>query len=180
VSNEAIARRYARAIFEIGRDENNLARLSQEIAAFADVYVTNAELRSVLDSPLVELSAREAVLGDIGERLSVSPTAANTLKLLVRRRRTSVLPEIARELARLVDEENKTVRAEVLSAAPLSDDYLSRLKAELEKSTGQKVIITYRQDPSLIAGVITKIGDRVIDGSVLSRLKNFREQLMTH
>ena len=84
------------------------------------------------------------------------------------------------ELARLVDEENKTVRADVLSAAPLSDDYLSRLKAELEKATGQKVVLTVQQDPSLISGVVTKIGDRVIDGSVLARLRGFREQLMTH
>jgi len=180
VSFEAIARRYARAIFEIGRDENNLGRLAEEIKNFADIYEGSDELRKVLDSPLVDETGREAVVKDIAQRLGLSPSGENTLRLLVRRRRMAAISEIARELARLVDEENRTVRAEVLSAAPLSDDYLSRLKAELEKATGQKVVLTVQQDPSLISGVVTKIGDRVIDGSVLSRLRSFREQLMTH
>jgi F-type H+-transporting ATPase subunit delta len=179
MSNEAVARRYARAIFELGREEGSLATLPKEISEFAELYSGSVELRDVLGSPLVDVASREAVLGDIAERLGLSPTMRNTLRLLARRRRLPAIPEIARELLRLVDEENQLVRAHVLSAAPLSDDYLGRLKAELEKTTGKKVELTHEQDPSLIAGVVTRIGDRVIDGSVLSRLRSFRESLMT-
>ena len=180
MSNEAVARRYARAIFEIGREEGSLARLALEVASFSEVYVSSLELRNLLEDPLVREAAREAVLKDIGERLGLSPTAENALRLLTRRRRIGAIAEISRELRRLVDEESRLVRAHVISAAPLSEDYLGRLKAQLEKATGKNVALTTELDPTLIAGVITRIGDRVIDGSVLSRLRTFRESLITN
>jgi F-type H+-transporting ATPase subunit delta len=177
VSFEAAARRYARAIFEIGKEEGSLAKLTQEITSFAEVWSESAELRQALESPLLDDASSEGVLKEIGERLGLSPTAQRTVRLLGQRRRLPALPDIARELSRLVDEDAKLVRAEVLSAAPLSPDYLDRLKTEMEKATGQKVVITHRQDPSLISGVVTRIGDRVIDGSALSRLRTFRDSL---
>lgn len=177
MSFEAAARRYARAIFEIGKEEGSLAKLTQEITSFAEVWSQSAELRQALESPLLDDASSDGVLKEIGERLGLSPTGHKTVRLLGLRRRLPALPDIARELARLVDEEGKVVRAEVLSAAPLSPDYLNRLKAEIEKATGSKVVITHRQDPSLISGVVTRIGDRVIDGSALSRLRTFRDSL---
>ncbi len=70
------------------------------------------------------------------------------------------------------------IRAEVTSAGPLTEAYLNRLKSELEKATGKTVVITQKQDKSLIGGVITRIGDQVIDGSVRARLDGFRESLL--
>ena len=70
------------------------------------------------------------------------------------------------------------VRAEVTSAGPLTEAYLGRLKSELEQATGKTVIVTQKQDKSLIGGVITRIGDQVIDGSVRARLDGFRESLL--
>jgi F-type H+-transporting ATPase subunit delta len=178
MSYDAIARRWARAIFELGKETNAVARLSEDIGAFADTYAGNAELSGVLDNPLVPDNSREALIVDIASRMGLSDMAKNALRLLAQKRRLAALPLIARQLARLSDEAQNIVRAEVTTAGPASDDYLAKLRAQLEKATGKKVSIVHRVDKSLIGGVVTRIGDRVIDGSVKTRLANFRETLL--
>ncbi len=110
--------------------------------------------------------------------MGLDGAARSTLRLLAKKRRLAALPDIVRQLARLSDEDQGILRAEVASAGPLTEDYLGKLRAELEKATGKKVVITQKQDRSLIGGVVTKIGDRVIDGSVRARLAGFRETLL--
>ena len=178
MSYEAIGRRYARAVFEIGNELGSLPALTREMGDFAAMYSASDELRNVLDNPLVPEDQREPLLTELGARMSLSTTALSTLKLLGRKRRLAALPEIARQLARMVDESSGAVRATVTSAGPLTEAYLNDLKAALEKSTGKKVTITHTQDPSLIGGVVTQIGDQVIDGSVRARLQSFRESLL--
>jgi F-type H+-transporting ATPase subunit delta len=179
VSYESIARRYAQAIFELGADTGSGAAITREVADFAATYEASAELRSALDNPLVPETEREALLRDVAERVGTSETTQSALLLLLRRRRMAAVPDIARQLGRLADREADIVRATVSSATRLSDDYLARLRAELEKATGKKVVVNQLEDPSLIAGVVTRIGDRVIDGSVKARLASFRDALLT-
>jgi F-type H+-transporting ATPase subunit delta len=178
VSYDVIARRWARAVFEIGKEGGDLPRLSADIAAFAETFAGNEELAVVLDDPLVPEEGREAVVSEIADRMGLTHPAKSTLRLLARKRRLVAIPDIARQLARLVDEADNRVRAEVTSAGPLADDYLVKLRAELEKATGKKVTITHKQDRALIGGVVTRIGDQVIDGSVRTRLAAFRESLL--
>jgi F-type H+-transporting ATPase subunit delta len=178
VSYESIARRWARAVFELGKEAGSLPAVSRDLGAFADVYAGSDELATALDNPLVPEPARDAIVGDIAGRLGLGEIAKNTLRLLVRKRRIAAVPEIARQLARLSDEDAGLLRAEVTSAGPLSEAYLGRLRAELEKATGRKVAVSHKQDPSLIGGVVTRIGDQVIDGSVRARLAGFRDSLL--
>jgi F-type H+-transporting ATPase subunit delta len=178
MSSETIARRYARAVFELGKELGNLPQLTRDLADFSASFEQNDELRMVVQSPLVAEEQREALLKELGQRASMSETALSTLRLLAQRRRLSVLPEMVRQLERLADEDAGVLRATVTSATPLDDNYLGKLRAELEKATGSKVVITHRQDPTLIAGIVTRIGDRVIDGSVKARLESFRESLL--
>jgi len=178
MSYDAIARRWALAVFEIGKETGAIARLEADLSAFAETYAGNAELATLLDDPLVPEAAREAVIVEVASRMGLSDAARSTLRLLARKRRFAALPDIARQLARLADDAGGVVRAEVQSAGPLSDDYLAKLRAELERATGKKVVVTHRRDPALIGGVVTRIGDRVIDGSVRARLTGFRESLL--
>ena len=178
MSHENIARRWGRAVFELGKESNTLAALSRDMDSFAETYVGSPELSGVLENPLVPEPAREAILRDIAARLSLSETATSTLRLLAKKRRIVAVPEIARQVARLVDADSGVVRAEVTSAGPLTEAYLTRLKGELEKATGKTVVIAHKQDKSLIGGVITRIGDQVIDGSVRARLAGFRDSLL--
>ncbi|MGK3989146.1 ATP synthase F1 subunit delta [Sorangium sp. So ce136] len=178
MSNEAVARRYGRAIFEIGKETGTLPALSREIGDASAMYSSSEELRLVLDNPLIPEAPREELIREVGARAGFSEVTRNTLLLLARRRRLPALPEIARQLALLVDQEQNIARAVVTSAGPLSDGYLDRLRTELERATGRKISIVHRQDPSLIAGVVTQIGDQVIDGSLRTRLSSFRDNLL--
>jgi F-type H+-transporting ATPase subunit delta len=178
MSHEAIARRWARAIFELGQEGGHLAELSRDIGAFAETWAHNHELSAVVDNPLVPDASRVAVLREVFDKMGLHDAAKATLRLLAQKRRLVALPAIARQLARLVDEAENVIRAEVTSAGPLTEGYLAKLRGELEKATGKKVIITHKQDKSLIGGVVTRIGDQVIDGSVKARLSTFRDSLL--
>jgi F-type H+-transporting ATPase subunit delta len=179
MSTEAIARRYARAVFELGKDEKNLSVISRDLSDFSASFEKSDELRAVLGNPLVSEPQREAVLVELGQKMSMSLTALSTLRFLAQRRRLFALPEMVRQLEKLVDEDAGVLRAEVTSATPLNENFLAKLRAELESATGKKVVVSHKQDPSLIAGIVTRIGDRVIDGSVKARLESFRDSLLS-
>ncbi len=166
MSTGAVAERYARALFELGQEGGILGPLTEQIQRFAELYTESPELRAVLDNPVVAPEKREAVLSDIASRLGLGQIGANAIRYLSHRRRLAALPDIARRLASLADEKSGILRASVTTAAQLSESFYEKLRAELEALTGKKVVLERKQDPSLIAGVVTRIGDNVVDGSV--------------
>jgi F-type H+-transporting ATPase subunit delta len=179
MSASAVADRYARAIFELGVEGGTLAQLTQQIGKFAETYAASPELRAVLDNPVVETDKREAVLKDVAARLGLSPLATTAIRYIASRRRLRSLPDIARRLGTLSDEKEGIVRATVTAAAPLPESFYEKLKGELESITGRKIVLDRREDPSLIAGVVTRIGDNTIDGSLRGRLEHIERQLVS-
>ena len=175
MSYDAIARRYARAIFELGKDEQSLATLAQQVTSFAQTYAESPELRGVLSDPTVAAESKKAIIVDVASRLGITGTGERTIRVIADRRRLAALPDIARHLGRLVDEDARVLRAVVTSAGPVTEVYLAKLKGEIEKATGYKVTLTHEVDPSLIAGIVTRVGDRVVDGSALTRLRALRD-----
>jgi F-type H+-transporting ATPase subunit delta len=178
MSHAPIADRYARAIFELGVESNQLAAITEQVRRFAQAYAGNAELRAVLDNPIVEAEKREAILGDVSARLGLTGSALNLIRLLARRKKLRVVPEIARRLDRFSDEKAGVVRATVTSAKPMPDSFYQKLVAELEAATSRKIVLERKEDPSLIAGFVTRIGDNTIDGSVRGRLNEIERQLV--
>ena len=176
-SGGEVAERYARAIFELGVEAGQVVQLSEQIRNFADIYASSRELQAVLDNPMVEASKREAMLADVAAKAGLSGVGLNAVKLLAERKRLGSMPEIAARLATLADEKAGVVRATVISAGPLPESFYERLKGELESATQRKVAIDRQQDPTLIAGVVTRIGDNTIDGSVKGRLAEIERQL---
>jgi len=174
----AAAERYARAVFELGIETGQLGPLSEQIERLAEVYAESSELRGVLDNPLIKDENRDAVLVDLGARLGLSELAQNAVRLLARRRRLSALPEIARLLARLADERSGVVRASVTTAVEMPEEFFQRLTRELESATGRKIVLERLHDPSLIGGVVTRIGDNTIDGSIKGKLAEIERRLL--
>jgi len=177
MSDGTVAERYARAIFELGVEAGQIVALSEQIRSFADTYANSRELRAVLDNPMVEPEKRAAILADVAAKVGLSGVGLNAVRLLAARTRLASLSAIARRLASLADEKAGVVRAVVTSAAPLPEAFYERLMRELESATSRKVAIDRQQDPSLIAGVVTRIGDNTIDGSVKGRLAEIARQL---
>ena len=132
-----------------------------------------------MNNPLVPEADRLATVQEIADRLGISPLAKNAAGLLARRRRMFALPAIAAELDRLSDEKAGIARATVISAERLSEAYEQRLTQELSSMTGKKVVLDVKQDPELLAGIIVRIGDQVIDGSAKARLAEVASQLLS-
>lgn len=172
-----IARRYAKALIELGTEGGNLEQLVTEFGSAGAAYLASIDLRAALENPLVPITSKKAIVNEIADKLSLSPTTRHTLLLLLDRRRMAVLPGIAQVLKEMNDVKKGVLRAEVISAGPLSDAYYQKLHAQLEKMTGKKIALDKRTDPSLLAGVVTRIGDTIYDGSLLSRLREMRGAL---
>jgi F-type H+-transporting ATPase subunit delta len=172
-----VARRYAKALMEIGSEGGGSDALVQEISSIAAAYESSAEMRSALANPLIPHEAKKALLTEIADRLSLGPVAKHTVLLLNDRRRIAALPAIGRVLRELTDAKKGLVRAEVLTAKPLSAEYVEKLRLSLERRTGKKIAVDLREDPTLIAGVVARIGDTIYDGSLRGRLNEIRTQL---
>jgi F-type H+-transporting ATPase subunit delta len=173
-----VARRYANALIELGTELGQLDALVEEISAAAESYESSPELQSALENPLFPYATKKNILADLAAGIGLGQSAKNALFLLNDRRRMRALPGIARLLREMNDKRKGLVRAEVVTAAPLSDAYYARLQQQLEKMTGRKIVLDKRQDPTILAGVITRIGDTVYDGSLRSRLHEIKHALL--
>ena len=132
----------------------------------------------MLDNPIIEQEKRDGVLADIAARLGLMGNALNLVRLLAARKKLRIIPEVARRLDRLGDEKEGVVRATVTSARPMPDSFYQQLISELEAVTSRKIVLDRREDPTLIAGFVTRIGDNTIDGSLRGRLNEIERQLI--
>lgn len=173
-----LARRYARALFMLGEEQGNVALFSRELDHVAEAVRGSAELLRLLADPVVSPVDRKSVMTEVLSRLGVSPTVRNAVLLLTDRRKGAHLPEVAEALRALGDEKAGKVQAVVTSAVPLGEGQYQRLATVLEKLTGKKVTLERKLDPALIGGVVTRIGDKVYDGSVRTRLEELRHAAM--
>jgi F-type H+-transporting ATPase subunit delta len=177
MSHGQAAERYGRAIFELGLEAGTLSKLCDEVELIAKTYRSNADLKAALDNPAAGEAERGVLVDEVSQRLALSAQAKNALMLLAVRRRLPALQEIAERVRQLADEHNGVVRVTLTSAEPLSESYASQLISQLEQATGRKVIAERKVDSSLIAGVVTTLGDRTLDGSVSGRLKEMKTEL---
>lgn len=177
MSAGAAAERYARAIFELAAEAGQLDRTSQEVSEFAASFSELPMLRRALENPVLEEAQREVLLRHIARRAELSPLTINSLLVLLRRRRLGQLPAIARRLRSMSDEKNGVCRAKIVSAGSLPETYFTQLRQGLERVLGKRVIVEHEEDPELIGGIVARIGDRTIDGSIQGRLDELRRKL---
>ena len=172
-----IAKRYATALLDIGTEGGQLDALVEEIASASAAYESSVELQHAFENPLIPAAAKKAILHDLVEALRLGATTRSFLGLLVDRRRIKALPPIATRLREMADLRRGITRAEVVTAMPLPEEYFEKLQRELERITGQKVALDRKLDPTLICGVLIRVGDTIYDGSLIARLKQLRETM---
>lgn len=177
MSANAIARRYAKALVQLAAEEGSVDKFQGELAKIEALFSAHPEIGSLLSNPAYGIKTKLDTLRDLADRLSLSETTRNFLLLLQERSRMTCLPAIISCYSILADELSGVVRPVITSALPLDDARINAIKAALEKSTGKKVILKLAIDPSLIGGVVTKIGDKVLDGSVKTQLTRIEDIL---
>ena len=172
-----IGRRYGRALLELAVDNESIPKIRKDLEGLVETWNGSDELQSTFENPAISGEARRNIVDALGKRMMLSTETINTLKLLADRRRVRHLPEIAEAFIELAEAREGRVVAEVTTAAPLTSVFKGKLQAELEKAIGKKVVMVEKHDPELIAGVVTRVGDKVFDGSVRHRLRQIEEQL---
>ncbi|MCB9657442.1 MAG: F0F1 ATP synthase subunit delta [Polyangiales bacterium] len=180
MSNATISRRYAKALLELAEEATQTPTVHKALSAFAEAWSANGSLRDLFENPSVTSESRLKVLDQLAMRVAAPPVLKNTLKLLADRGRMSLVPELAATFSLLAQGATGQVEAEVTTASAMPEPYYVELQKVLEKVTGKKVVVVRKQDPSIIAGVITRVGDKVFDGSVRNRLTELKEQLLAH
>jgi F-type H+-transporting ATPase subunit delta len=174
----SIGRRWAKALFAIGEEQGTLVGLVREVQRAADVWAESEELRTTLVNPLLAESTRFKVWEAVIRRLGVSAIGTNFFRLLFEKGRLAEIPAIARELHVLTDEKDNRLRAEVIGAGPVPETVVQQLRAALQRQTGRAVVVTTRQDPSLIGGIVTRVGDLMYDGSIRAQLARIKEGML--
>jgi F-type H+-transporting ATPase subunit delta len=177
MSTGSLARRYARALLELASEQRQTERVKKDLEELAAMWAASSDLRELFQNPQFSAQARKATLSEIITRSGVSPLTRNTVLYLADKNRILALPDVAAAFSALAENAAGTVRAEVTSAAPLTEGYYLQLQRALEQATGKRVVIERKTDPALIAGVVTKVGDKVFDGSVRTRLTELKETL---
>lgn len=173
-----LARRYARALSELAKSAGVTDPVGASLSRFAECWTSSDELRTAFSSPDLGQPQRKNLLEDLGSRLFLEDLVLKTLLLLSDRRRMAIVPDLAEAYFALAEMEKEVVKAEVTTAARLSEAYFEELQRALEKVTGKHVSITRNVDPSLLGGVVTKVGDKVFDGSLRTRLDELEEELL--
>lgn len=174
---KSAARRYAEAAFEVAVRDDAVDAWRNELDTAAAV-VAEERVGRALANPAIPLETRiataEATFGKL-----VGPKVLNLIRLMLRRGRIQELPRLAAEFRRLDDERQGIARASVTSTLPLEPDEVSALKERLASSTDRRVELDLKVDPSLLGGLVVRLGDLLVDGSVRSRLERLRNRLVS-
>ena len=172
-----LAKRYAKAIFTIGQDQENYEEYNEVLQGVATLYNETPEVADALTNPLYPIDVKEKVMTDVVASMGVDTVMGNFLNLLVQKKRAEILPEIADAYKTMVDEAKNISHGNVISAVELSDELKNNIQTVLEKLTGKKVELTTSVDPEIIGGMVAKVGDLVLDGSIKTQLAGLKDSI---
>lgn len=175
-----LGKRYASALLQLAIESNSVDRIGRNLADFAATWKQSRELQNVFENPEFGSEDRSRIIREIATRTGMNILVRNLLLLLSDRKRMRYILEIIDAYQTLSEERSGKIRADVITATDLPESYFIELQKTLQRVTGKQIRIVKRKDPSLIGGVITKIGDQVIDGSIRNRLTELRDELRTH
>ena len=175
--SSGIAQRYATALFEIAKEGKALAKLEANLTDLANALNDSADLRELIASPVVSRADQGAAIAAIGKKMKLIPALQNGLGLMAEKRRLFVLPQLIDQLKARIAEDKGEVTADVTSAKALTKAQADKLAKTLKAKLGMDVSINATVDESLIGGLIVKVGSKMIDTSVASRLNSLQNAM---
>ena len=178
MSARSVARRYAAALMDVTRKAGSEERAGEELAELSRTISGHKELENVLASPTVPATVKRDILASLMDATGVAAEEVRRMVgMLVDRDRLAALPELAAAFAEQLLDAKKIVRADVVTAVPLSPSGRAALAEALGRATGKAVTMTERVDPAIVGGVVARIGTFVYDGSVTRQLERLRDTL---
>ncbi|HHL39680.1 MAG TPA: ATP synthase F1 subunit delta [Deltaproteobacteria bacterium] len=174
----SVAKRYAKALMEIGREEKSVERFGDELRSLAATFRGSPALCKVLLNPMYRLEERKALAAGLAEKLGASERVARLLEILVEGRKVRLVGEIAQAYARMEDELAGRLRVGVEAASPLGKELLESISGKLGDETGKEIILSFEEKPELIGGVVIRMGNTIFDGSLRGQLERMREKIL--
>jgi len=172
-----IAARYATAVFELAREGKAMKALESDVAALDAALTESDDLNALISSPVYSRDEQQAAVGAIAKKMGLNATVANTLSLMATKRRLFVLPQLVSQLAAMIAEEKGEVSADVTAAKSMTKAQQDKLAKTLKATVGKDVKINLTVDESLIGGLIVKVGSKMIDTSIASKLANLQNAM---
>ena len=178
MTNKTAAHRYARALFDVASAEHaNLQQIESDLAGFVDLLKREPAFEKILLNPAVPAPRKRAAVDEVSKRAALTPIVARMLGMLAERDRLVIVPDLlASYRERLLDQQH-IVRAEVTSAAPITPDRMRDIERSLASATGRTVVLSTHVDPSLIGGLVARVGSTVYDGSLTRQLERMKKRL---
>jgi F-type H+-transporting ATPase subunit delta len=172
---EELARVYARSLFEVALEQGKLDLLREQLAQFADTLEGNRDLRVFFFSPYFSTQEQQQAL----QRLLVDadPRFVNFLELLIENHRMPVIFRVRRTFEQLWEQENRLLPVEITSAIALDDATTGSVAQRICESTGRRVTLTTRVDPSILGGIVVRVGNSILDASIRNRLEQLRRHV---
>jgi len=171
----SVAGRYASALFELAEEEQQLEQVEQDLTEFQKLLDDNEDLRRLVRSPVFSSDEQLAALTAVLHRVAIDGLAANFLKLAARNRRLFAVPDMIKAFRAMCAEARGEVEADVASAFPLKDEQMKELKDALKASAGGKEVrVNLKVDPALLGGLVVKIGSRMVDSSLRTKLNSLK------
>jgi F-type H+-transporting ATPase subunit delta len=179
MTNRTAANRYARALLDVAiKERADLDQIERELASFADLFKQHPALEKVLLNPAVPAPRKRDAFQQIVKSARPAPVLGKLLVLLAERDRLVLLPDLLGAYRERLLDHQKVVRAEVTTASPLGAERAQAIEKRLSEVTGRTVTLRTQVDPSLIGGVVARIGSTVYDGSVTTQLQKMKQRLV--
>jgi F-type H+-transporting ATPase subunit delta len=172
-----VAGRYATALFEIGKESKSLDKVEADLLALEAALAESADLRGMLASPVFTREEQGNAVAALAARMDLGAAVTNTLRLMAANRRLFVVPALISQLKGLIAADRGEVTAEVTSARPLTDAQREALARTLQASVGKDVKLDVKVDETLLGGLVVRVGSRMIDTSIRSKLANLQNAM---
>lgn len=173
---DVIANRYAEALFQLSEEENITKEIYSELNDVVDIVKSNKELENVLKSPLISKSEKVELIEKLFSD-KINKHLKNFLKILVEKGRINSLKTIETTFKQLLNDKHNIIEGTVISAVPMEEKQIKELEEKLSKKYNKNVTLENKVDESILGGVLVRLGNTQIDGSVKTRLDNIKDQL---
>jgi len=172
-----VAGRYASALFSLAQEQRQTGEVGAALGTVAAMIAESPDLQRLVRSPVYSAAEQTKAFGALLDRAGVSGIASNFVRLVAAKRRLFALSDMIRDYNKLFDAARGVTRAEVTSAAPLADEQISALKDQLRGTAGKDVDLSLKVDPAIIGGLVVKLGSRMVDGSLRTKLNAIRTRM---
>lgn len=178
MKKSAVAKRYAKALIELGQEEKRYKEIGAELRAIAEVFAANPELKRFALNPMYKLEERQGLVKKVVDALKTSETVKRFLAILTETRDIGIIEDISAAYSVLEDELSGKIKVKVESATELDNSRIQEIGKKLSQLTNKEVMLTVEKNPALIGGLVFKIGNTILDGSVKTQLERVKEKII--